>query len=260
MPEDAAWYARRWLPLTAQFYDALIEQLWLTPGDRLLDIACGPGALVAEVAPIVGPFGRAIGFDRSAEMLSAARRLARRHSLHNTAFVGGDLRALPFAAGSFDAITCAFGFPGGLNPVTALTAMHALLRPGGHLGVIVGGAADRSPGAGLLVSLMAKRGLASAHEAGFEADSPAVPERWLSEAGCKRPGALTLTRDLRRLDFEDFWADVLAGRMPGTPLYRALPAQTQAALRVEVQDRLADYRSGTRLALPVEAVIAWGTA
>ena len=58
MPEDAAWYTRRWLPLTVQFYEALIEQLWLTPGDRLLDLACGPGALVAQVAPIVGPFGR----------------------------------------------------------------------------------------------------------------------------------------------------------------------------------------------------------
>jgi ubiquinone/menaquinone biosynthesis C-methylase UbiE len=260
MPEDAAWYARRWLPLTVQFLEPLIEQLWIAPGDHALDVACGPGALVAQLAPLVGPFGSVTGLDRSAQMLAPGLRLARRHNLGNVRFVQGDLRRLPFAAGRFDAVTCTFGFGSAADAAAALAELRRVLVPGGRLAVLVAGAAERSPGWGLVLDALARHGLGSGREEGFEATATEVATAWLREAGFAEVSATALTRQLRRLDFDDLWADVLAGRMPGTRLYRAQPAQIQAAIRAELRERVEQYRDGTRLLLPVEAVLAWGVA
>ena len=258
MPEDAAWYARRWLPLTVQFLEPLIEQLWIAPGDRVLDVACGPGALVAQLAPRAGPFGSVLGLDRSAQMLAAGLRLARRHGLGNARFVQGDLRRLPFAPGRFDAATCTFGFGSAADAAVALAELRRVLTPGGRIALLVAGAAERSPGWGVLLDALARHGLAGGTEEGFEAAVPEIAAAWLRAAGFEQVSATLLTRQLRRLDFDDLWADVLAGRMPGTRLYRAQPAQTQAEIRAEVHERVEHYRDGIRLLLPVEAVLAWG--
>ncbi|HLZ70503.1 MAG TPA: class I SAM-dependent methyltransferase [Dehalococcoidia bacterium] len=260
MPEDAAWYARRWLPLTVQFLEPLIEQLWVSPGDRLLDVACGPGALVAQLSPLAGPFGRIVGLDRSIQMLAAGARLARRHSLGNVRFVQGTMYRLPLRAGGFDAATCSFGFGSAADAGPVLAELRRVLVAGGRVGVLVTGAAERSPGWGLLLAALARHGLASGREEGFEAVAPDVARTWLRQAGFERVETVVLTRELRRLDFDDLWADVLAGRMPGTRLYRAQPAQTQAGLRAELHEWVEQFRDGTRLLLPVEAVLAWGAA
>ena len=46
--------------------------LGLTPGDGVLDVACGPGNFTREFAQIVGPGGLAVGIDASATMLARA--------------------------------------------------------------------------------------------------------------------------------------------------------------------------------------------
>ncbi|HEY7294223.1 MAG TPA: class I SAM-dependent methyltransferase [Dehalococcoidia bacterium] len=260
MPEDAAWYVRRWLPLTAQFLEPLIEQLWLSPGDRVLDVACGPGALVAQLSPQAGPFGCVVGLDRSLQMLVAGGRLVRRHGLGNVRMVQGDLYRLPLGADRFDAATCTFGFGAAVDAAAALAELRRVLVSDGRVAVLVAGAAERSPGWGLLLDALARHGLASGREEGFEAVAPEIAAGWLGDAGFERAGTARLTRELRRVDFDDLWADVLAGRMPGTRLYRAQPAQTQAAIRAELRERIQQFRDGTRLLLPVEAVLAWGTA
>jgi len=61
-------------------------------GDRILDLACGPGRHAAELARWGG---RVVGFDLSRAMLRRARERSR------VGLVRGDMRALPFRAGSF---------------------------------------------------------------------------------------------------------------------------------------------------------------
>ena len=64
----------------------------LEPGARILDLACGPGRHAAELARWGG---QVVGFDLSRAMLRRARERTR------GALVRGDMRALPFRAGSF---------------------------------------------------------------------------------------------------------------------------------------------------------------
>ena len=72
---------------------ALIQRVapW-QPGDRVLDLACGPGRHAAELEQLRA---RVVGFDLSRAMLRRARERTR------AALVRGDMRALPFRAGSF---------------------------------------------------------------------------------------------------------------------------------------------------------------
>ena len=62
------------------------------PGDRVLDLACGPGRHAAELEQLSA---RVVGFDLSRAMLRRARERTR------AALVRGDMRALPFRGGSF---------------------------------------------------------------------------------------------------------------------------------------------------------------
>jgi SAM-dependent methyltransferase len=72
---------------------ALIQRVapW-QPGDRVLDLACGPGRHAAELEQLRA---RVVGFDLSRAMLRRARERSR------AALVRGDMRALPFRTGSF---------------------------------------------------------------------------------------------------------------------------------------------------------------
>jgi SAM-dependent methyltransferase len=100
--------------------------LELSPRDRVLDLACGHGRHARALSPEVGLL---VGVDRNADYLSRAR-----HS--GAALVRGDLRALPFRPGSFDAVyswySSLFMYDDEEN-ARCLAAAVALLRPGGRI-------------------------------------------------------------------------------------------------------------------------------
>jgi demethylmenaquinone methyltransferase/2-methoxy-6-polyprenyl-1,4-benzoquinol methylase len=100
----------------------------VTPGARVLDAACGTGDLAREAAAVGA---RVTGLDFSREMLARARRKA-----PELDWVEGDLLALPFANGSFDAATIGFGLRNAADLEAALQELRRVLRPGGRLAVL----------------------------------------------------------------------------------------------------------------------------
>jgi len=111
---------RRWRRLTAEAVVA--------PGDEVLDACCGTGdlALAAERAG-----GRVTGLDFSERMLERARRKSA-----SVRWVRGDALALPFADGSFDAVTVGFGIRNVDDLEAGLRELARILRPGGRLGCL----------------------------------------------------------------------------------------------------------------------------
>ncbi len=62
---------------------AALDLLALRPGDTVLDIACGTGAMLPALAHAVGPYGRVIGIEQSPDMAEIAVRRIREAGLEN---------------------------------------------------------------------------------------------------------------------------------------------------------------------------------
>src|SRR5438105_1191646 len=69
------------------------------PGERALDLACGPGTLALRLAETIGPSGEVVGIDLAPGMLEVARRAAAERGL-KVRFELMDLEALEFEDGS----------------------------------------------------------------------------------------------------------------------------------------------------------------
>jgi arsenite methyltransferase len=108
----------------------LRQLLALAPGERVLDIGCGPGILAREMADEVGPDGRVEGIDISESMLELAR--ARCVSLHQVTLRNGRAEALPFDGGTFDAVVCVQVLEYVSDVEVALAEMFRVLKPGGR--------------------------------------------------------------------------------------------------------------------------------
>jgi SAM-dependent methyltransferase len=112
----------------------------ISPGDRVLDVACGTGVLTREAARRAGPGGAVTGLDLSPEMLAVAARLS-----PELRWQQGSADALPFPDQSFDAVVSQFGLMFFPDPVVGLREMMRVLVPGGRLAVAVWGSLDVTP-------------------------------------------------------------------------------------------------------------------
>jgi ubiquinone/menaquinone biosynthesis C-methylase UbiE len=110
--------------------DLLVEAARPLATDVSLDVACGPGSVVAAFA---GHVRRAEGLDATAAMLEEARKLSLREGLANVAWHRGDAYALPFADGAFDIVSCRYAFHHMQAPARALAEMVRVCCPGGRI-------------------------------------------------------------------------------------------------------------------------------
>ena len=106
----------------------------LRPGMRLLDCGCGPGTITLGLAAAVAP-GEVVGVDLRPEMVAAATALATERGVTTVRFEVGDIYALPFPDGAFDAAFAAQVLFHLREPLAALKELRRVLAPGGVLGI-----------------------------------------------------------------------------------------------------------------------------
>jgi len=115
-----------------QWCPRMLDAADVSAGDRVLDVACGTGALAREAALRVGDSGFVAGVDPGRGMLAVARELAPAIEWQD-----GVAESLPFPDSSFDAVCCQFGLMFFSDRPQALREMIRVLRPGGKLAVAV---------------------------------------------------------------------------------------------------------------------------
>lgn len=106
-------------------------------GSSVLEAGCGTGAQTITLARN-SPDARITSIDLSAASLSEAQAKIAAISLTNVQFQQADLFHLPFAPASFDHIFVCFVLEHLSQPLSALTQLKALLKPGGSITVIEG--------------------------------------------------------------------------------------------------------------------------
>ena len=107
------------------------DAIGAAPGERVLDVGCGPGFYVAELLERVGPKGHVAGVDASAPMVAMSTRRVAGHE--NVELLEAPATALPFDSSSFDAAISVQVLEYVEDVPLALAELHRVLRPGGRL-------------------------------------------------------------------------------------------------------------------------------
>lgn len=110
------------------FTDAAIATANVRPGERILDVGCGPGRTTLRLAELAGPQGSALGLDISTLFVDFANKRAP----DNVTYVAADAQTYDFD-GDFDLVFSQFGVMFFEDPVAAFANLRTALRPGGRM-------------------------------------------------------------------------------------------------------------------------------
>jgi SAM-dependent methyltransferase len=105
--------------------------LAVAPGERILDVGCGPGFFCAELLEELGPDGTIVGLDSSPPMLALAAQRCAGHA--GVEFHEADATSLPVATASFDAALCVQVLEYVPDVPAGLAELYRVLRPGGRV-------------------------------------------------------------------------------------------------------------------------------
>ena len=113
---------------------AAMERLGVAAGQRVLDVGCGCGQTLLQLAALAGPSGHVLGVDISPPMLARARERAAGQP--TIALALGDAQTYAFAPGAFDALYSRFGVMFFDDPRAAFRNLRAAVRSGGGLSFV----------------------------------------------------------------------------------------------------------------------------
>jgi SAM-dependent methyltransferase len=122
-----------WAPLT-------VAVAGVSPGEDVLDVACGTGIVARTAAERLAGHGRVTGVDLNPGMLTVAQRIRPDLTWHE-----GDAADLPLADASFDRVLCQMALMFFPDRPAALREMARVARPGGTVAVAVPAALDEQP-------------------------------------------------------------------------------------------------------------------
>jgi SAM-dependent methyltransferase len=103
------------------------------PGQRVLDVGCGPGYATMDIAGMVAPDGEVFALDRSERFLAVARAQAQARGITRIRFQQQELNDPLVTEGAFDAAWCRWVFAFVRDPRALLARIGAVLTPGGRI-------------------------------------------------------------------------------------------------------------------------------
>jgi SAM-dependent methyltransferase len=141
---------------TAPVSQKLLELAGVTPGGRVLDVACGTGEPAIPAARAVGTAGFVLATDISPEMIEVARDKAAAEGLRNIEFRLVDAEDLDVPPESFDAVTCRWGMMFMPEPLRFLHQARQALKPDRRIALSVWGLPERNPFVALPMGIVRK--------------------------------------------------------------------------------------------------------
>src|ERR1700694_1372197 len=118
----------------AYFGRRLVEEVGITAGQHVLDVASGRGAVLFAATEKVGPTGSVVGIDLAEGMVRATNAEAGQRGLGAPVRVM-DAERLDFPDAAFSRVLCGFGVMFFPHLDQALSEFRRVLEPGGRLGV-----------------------------------------------------------------------------------------------------------------------------
>jgi SAM-dependent methyltransferase len=219
-------------PTALPLWAAMLDAAAVGPGTRVLDAGCGAGGASVLAA---GRGAQVNGLDAAEALLAIARE-----RVPDGDFCVGDLEALPYADGTFDAILAADVLPYVADPAAALRELRRVCTPGGRVVLAIWGAPGECEQRAIVAAVRAilPRPL---DEEPFALSAPGVFDALVAQAGLAVVGSGTVACPCTYPDQETAWlAQASAG-----PLQAALRVVGAAPLKTAVLRALAPYTTRT---------------
>jgi SAM-dependent methyltransferase len=146
-PRGEVWRARRELVdrQVGRLGRLAMDSTGIEPGGRVLDVGCGCGDTLFDLAERVGPLGQVPGIDLSGPMLTEARACVSQAGLSHVKLLQGDAQYEDLGEGAFDRVYSRFGVMFFEDPDAAFGNLHRAVRPKGRLGFVCWQALERNP-------------------------------------------------------------------------------------------------------------------
>jgi ubiquinone/menaquinone biosynthesis C-methylase UbiE len=237
-------------------HEAVLAAASLSPGESVLDVACGTGMVTLPAARAVGATGRVLATDISQKMVDDTARRAGEEGLTNVDVRRADAEDLGPAAG-FDVAVCSLGLMYVPQPAVAIDQMRQALLPGGRCVHAVWGQRHNCGWADLF-PIVDSRVTSDVCPMFFGLGAPGSLTRFLTEAG------FTAVEE-RRIATELVYADAdaaLGAAFLGGPValaYSHFDDDTKASAHAEYLASIEPFRNGVGYRVPGEFVVVAAT-
>jgi ubiquinone/menaquinone biosynthesis C-methylase UbiE len=236
----------------AHFGRRLIEVVTIEPGQRVLDVATGRGAVLFPAIERVGPEGEVVGIDLSEGMVRATSDEVARRGLRARVLVM-DAEHLDFPDQSFDAVLCGFGIMFCPDQRRALGEFRRVLRKGGRVGV----STWRRTQAAELEDVLRELGVPGHQIPGWIAE-PAALRSLIQEAGFGETRVIVDEHTFQYTDVDEYWQTAQATGL--RPVLDGLAPDRLEAVRSAIAGRLHRVRGGNGVESAASALIAVANA
>jgi SAM-dependent methyltransferase len=241
---------------------AMFNAAGLRSGQRVLELACGPGSVGIAAAEVVGPDGAVVLSDFAPEMTAIAAARAKAAGLTNVTTRVADAQRIDFPDAAFDVVLCREGLMLVPEPASAMGEARRIVRPGGRAVFTVWGPRERNPWLGVLFDAITA-------QLGIPVPPPGLPGPFsLEAAGALR--ALFVGADFKDVlveevstpmhatSVDEWWSVVPSLAGPVAQLLASLPADAAAAIRSHAEAAMADFATADGYELPGVVILGVG--
>jgi SAM-dependent methyltransferase len=242
--------------------ERLLDGADVGPGDRVLELACGPGGAGLAAAERVGPDGEVVLSDVVPGMVAIADARRRERGLEQVTTAVLDLEDIDRPAASFDVVLCREGLMFAVEPYRAVAEIHRVLRSAGRAAISVWGVKADNPWLGIVIdevgSILGRQIPPPGMPGPFALGDPGRLQELLNGAGFADVAIADVAVPLRPLSFEAWWARMTEIAGPVSGIIARLEPGDKTRLEDRLRAAIDPYTTGAGLELPGRALLAWG--
>ena len=244
----------------AQVVERMLDVTTPRPGERVLELACGPGGTGLAAAGRVAPGGEVVQSDVAAEMTAIAAARADALGIAGVRTRVLDLEHIAEPDCSYDVVLCSEGLMFAPDPGRGAREIRRVLRPGGRVALTVWGPRERNPWLGIVFDAVGA-------QIGRPVPPPGVPgpfsladpdglSRLLGDAGLVDVEVGEVAVPLYAATFDEWWTRTAALAGPLVTILASLPDGARQAIRECLRTAVAPYLTPAGLELPGLTLLA----